>query len=127
VLTRYRARRHQMFIGQWGPDYLDPHTNAAAFAFNPDNGDDAGLRTLAWRNGWAIPDLSRTTQAAMAEPDIVARAALYRALQERVLADSPFIVMFQDSALYARRARVHGFTIGLMPDMTRYDQVTKTD
>ncbi len=31
-LTEYRARQHDIYIGQWGPDYQDPHTNAETFA-----------------------------------------------------------------------------------------------
>ena len=37
TLTKYRARQHDIYIGQWGPDYQDPHTNAETFASNPDN------------------------------------------------------------------------------------------
>jgi ABC-type transport system substrate-binding protein len=37
TLTKYRARTHDMYIGQWGADYWDPHTNADTFARNPDN------------------------------------------------------------------------------------------
>src|SRR5690606_23890446 len=37
TLTKYRARNHDIYIGQWGPDYQDPHTNADTFARNPDN------------------------------------------------------------------------------------------
>ena len=29
TLTKYRARQHDIYIGVWGPDYQDPHTNAA--------------------------------------------------------------------------------------------------
>ena len=32
TLTKYRARQHDIYIGQWGPDYQDPHTNAETFA-----------------------------------------------------------------------------------------------
>ena len=39
VLTRYRARQHQMLLINWGPDYMDPHTNASSFARNDDNSD----------------------------------------------------------------------------------------
>ena len=41
TLTKYRARQHDIYIGRWGPDYQDPHTNAETFASNPDNSDDA--------------------------------------------------------------------------------------
>ena len=41
TLTKYRARNHDMYVGSWGADYWDPHTNADTFARNPDNADDA--------------------------------------------------------------------------------------
>ena len=52
-LTKYRARQHDIYIGQWGPDYQDPHTNAETFATNPDNTDDAQVEAarLAQRLG----------------------------------------------------------------------------
>jgi peptide/nickel transport system substrate-binding protein len=113
VLTRYRARRHDIFVGQWGPDYLDPHTNASTFARNPDNGDDAGDRTLAWRNGWVIPELTARTEAAVLEADPERRAAAYAELQRAVQADSPFIILFQENELIAMRETVKGFAAGL--------------
>jgi peptide/nickel transport system substrate-binding protein len=36
-LKRYRARQHDGTLQSWGPDYPDPHTNASAFSWNPDN------------------------------------------------------------------------------------------
>ena len=32
TLTKYRARNQDIYIGQWGADYQDPHTNAETFA-----------------------------------------------------------------------------------------------
>ena len=57
-LTMYRARQHDIYIGRWGPDYQDPHTNAETFACNLDNCDDAESKTLAWRNAWDIPEMT---------------------------------------------------------------------
>lgn len=125
VLTKYRARRHEIFIGQWGPDYLDPHTNAGTFARNPDNGDEAAERTLAWRNGWEIPELTRRAEQAVLIADTDERAAIYAELQEAVRDASPFIVMFQENELIAMRDTVTGFTAGLTSDQTLYHRVEK--
>ena len=125
VLTRYRARRHEIFIGRWGPDYLDPHTNAATFARNPDNGDEARERTLAWRNGWEIPEFTRQTDTAVLAGNEGDRAAIYRRLQRAVQRDSPFVVMFQETEQIALRRRVNGFEAGLMADQTRYAAIRK--
>ena len=35
TLTKYRARTHDIYIGRWGPDYQDPHTNADTFRQQP--------------------------------------------------------------------------------------------
>ena len=59
VLTKYRARGHQMLIENWGPDFMDPHTNADTFARNTDNSDAPKSKPLAWRNSWDIPELSK--------------------------------------------------------------------
>src|SRR5690606_29409488 len=37
VLTKNRARTHDMILSGWGADYFDPNTNAEAFCVNPDN------------------------------------------------------------------------------------------
>lgn len=125
VLTKYRARRHDIFIGQWGPDYLDPHTNAGTFARNPDNGDRAAERTLAWRNGWDIPDLTRHAEQAVLIADADRRAAIYADLQTAVRDASPFIVMFQENELIAMRDVVTGFVAGLTSDQTMYHRIEK--
>jgi peptide/nickel transport system substrate-binding protein len=39
----------------WGPDFMDPHSNASAFAYNADNSDDAYISTTTWRNAWSVP------------------------------------------------------------------------
>ena len=69
TLTKYRARTHDIYIGQWGADYWDPHTNADTFARNPDNADDAKSKPLAWRNAWDIPELTKKADAAVLERD----------------------------------------------------------
>ena len=38
-LTKYRARNHDIYFGNWGNDYWDPHSNADTFTTNPDNSD----------------------------------------------------------------------------------------
>ena len=74
TLTKYRARTHDIYIGRWGPDYQDPHTNADTFASNPDNADDSGLAgKLAWRNAWEIPEMTAKTEAAVLEQDLEKR------------------------------------------------------
>jgi peptide/nickel transport system substrate-binding protein len=125
TLTKYRARTHDMYIGQWGPDYQDPHTNAETFAMNPDNNDDAKSKTLAWRNAWDIPDMTKRTAAAVTERDAKKREAIYQELQREHEKTSPFIIMFQETEVVARRANVDGFVIGPSFDNNYYAGIAK--
>ena len=62
TLTKYRARNHDIYIGQWGQDYFDPNSNAETFTVNPDNSDEGKTKTLAWRNAWDVPELTEADQ-----------------------------------------------------------------
>lgn len=125
TLTKYRARNHDIYIGRWGPDYQDPHTNASTFAYNPDNSDDAPEKPLAWRNSWEIPELSEKTEAAKLERDPEARAQMYRDLQQTVLDEGPFVIMFQEIEVLARREDVKDFVIGPSFNDNSFAQVSK--
>lgn len=125
TLTKYRAREHDIYIGRWGPDYQDPHTNASTFAYNPDNSDDAAEKPLAWRNAWDIPELSEKTLSAVLETDPEKRAEIYGELQQEVMDRGPFVIMFQEIEVAAMRENVNGFVIGPSFDSNYYGQVTK--
>jgi peptide/nickel transport system substrate-binding protein len=125
TLTKYRARRHDIYLGEWGSDYPDPHSNAQAFITDDDMSDNSPLHTLAWRNSWQDPDLARRVEGAEREPDIGRRAALYRAIQRDDQRVAPFLMMFQDVSIAAHRGNVAGFVIGLGPDHTLYAGIEK--
>jgi peptide/nickel transport system substrate-binding protein len=112
TLTKYRARNHDMYIGQWGVDYWDPHSNADTFAANPDNSDESPAKTLAWRNAWDVPDLTAKTKAALLERDSSKRAALYEELQRTVRETGPFVMLFQQTEVAGLRGNVEGFRLG---------------
>lgn len=112
TLTKYRARQHDIYIGQWGSDYFDPNSNAETFTFNPDNSDEGKNKTLAWRNAWDPKELSAKTQAALLEKDSAARAAIYEDLQKQVLASGPFVVVFQQTEVAGYSVKVKDFKLG---------------
>ena len=124
-LTKYRARKHDIYIGRWGPDYMDPHTNADTFARNPDNSDNAKSKPLAWRNSWDIPEMTKKADAAVLERDTAKRAKMYIELQREHQQVSPFVIMFQDIEVVGERANVKGFIIGPSFDSNFYQYVTK--
>jgi len=125
TLTKYRARNHDIYIGRWGPDYQDPHTNADTFARNPDNSDDAASKPLAWRNAWDIPDMTKKADAAVLEADADARAQIYIDLQKEHQETSPFVIMFQEIEVLARRNNVENFIIGPSFNDNSFKAVTK--
>ena len=125
VLTKYRARQHQMLLVSWGPDYMDPHTNADSFARNPDNSDNAKSKPLAWRNAWDIPEITKATDAAVRERDAAKREQMYKDLQKKVMDEGPFIIMFQETLQLATRAKVKNFVMGPSADVVYYNLTTK--
>ncbi|WP_310385744.1 ABC transporter substrate-binding protein [Roseateles sp.] len=125
VLTKYRQRRHDIFIGDWGTDYWDPHSNADTFTRNPDNSDGAKNKPLSWRNSWDIPELTRQTDAAVLEHDAARREQMYAALQAEFRKSSPFVMLFQQTQVAALRKNVQGFRLGLTSDSTYLAAVSK--
>ncbi len=121
VITRYRDRSHEAMLLYWGPDFMDPHSNAKAFAYNADNSDANYTATTTWRNAWAVPDaLNEMTTAALSEPDEDKRLDIYRELQAEVQAESPIVIMFQASYQVAMDEAVTGYVNGATSDFVYY-------
>ncbi|NRP73192.1 putative D,D-dipeptide-binding periplasmic protein DdpA [Ensifer psoraleae] len=126
VITKYRARTHEAMLLYWGPDFMDPDSNAAAFAFNEDNSDDHYQSTTTWRNAWAVPaELNAATKAAKAEADPAKRNAMYVDLQKKVQEKSPIVIMFQAATQVAMKASVAGYVNGATSDFVFYRLVKK--
>lgn len=125
LLTKYRARQHQLLMIYWGPDYNDPHTNADGFAHNTDNSDTAKGKPLAWRNSWEAKDETAMTDAAVRERDEGKRKQMYLDLQKKVLDDGAFAIMFQETKQVTERANVKNFIFGSSADTVYYNLTTK--
>jgi peptide/nickel transport system substrate-binding protein len=125
TLTKYRARTHDIYIGSWGADYWDPHTNADTFARNPNNADDAKTKPLAWRNAWDIPELTKKADAAALERDGKKRAKMYEDIQAEFRKSSPFVMLYQQTDVAAYRSNVDGLKIGPTSDSTYMFAVSK--
>jgi peptide/nickel transport system substrate-binding protein len=124
-LQTFRARKHQMVLNSWAPDYFDPHSNADTFAHNDDDSDTPKIKPLAWRTHWFIPELTKKTLIAAKEVDTDKRKAEYAELQKVVTAEGPFVIMFQNANQVAARDSVKGFKTGLFEDFNFYRTVTK--
>ncbi|NBM68379.1 MULTISPECIES: ABC transporter substrate-binding protein [Proteus] len=120
VYSRVRAKQHQAAIRFWIPDYFDAHSNASAFAYN-----DGQSNTVAWLNGWKIPELSQQTLAALNEADKTQRQSLYTEMQKELQRSSPYVFIDQGKNQIVMRDNVKGYAQGLNADMVYYDKVTK--
>ena len=126
VLDAYRARQVPIFIGEWGPDYADPNTNASTFAYNPNNADDAGLSQLAWRNSWAVPEaMNKATVDATLEGDTDKRVQMYLDIQKEYREIAPIIPLFQKIEQVGMQKNVQHWTSGGAVSSAMYRQVTK--
>jgi peptide/nickel transport system substrate-binding protein len=123
---KYRAREHDIILARWSPDYVDPHSNADAFAHNPDNRLEAKLTgVLAWRNAWADDASNALAVKARNELDLAKREQQYLELQAMLQKKGPFVIMFQQNEQVARRKGLRGFVSGSNFDLVFYRNVAK--
>jgi len=126
VITKTRARQHQMAMLYWGTDYFDPNSNAQAFCANPDDSDTSKLKILAWRSHFVDPELTGMVEAAARELDSAKRVAMYQQMQRMSQERAPFVMMLQAISSAVLGKGVSGFVIGPLPDYTKYNAITKT-
>jgi peptide/nickel transport system substrate-binding protein len=115
TLTKYRASEHDIYLGQWGSDYQDPHSNADGYLNSP----------LAKRNQWQSPERAAAVTAARDEKDATKRAQMYMDLQKMALNESPYVILFQQVETAAVRKNVDGFIIGPTFDLNLYRYTVK--
>jgi len=98
----YRAQKHELILARWGPDYIDPHTNAQPFA-------DYKAKQLAWRNVYYNDKTSELIQKAGVEMDNEKRIALYQLANRIIQEEGPYAFLFQPLYQHAVRKNVVGF------------------
>jgi peptide/nickel transport system substrate-binding protein len=125
ILTKMRARQHQLIMNSWFPDYFDPNSNAQAFCADPDDSDNSPMKIIAWRNHFHDPELTAEVSQAAAELDTAKRVALYHTMQQQAWDASPIVFMLQQNAVAVARKNVSGFHLGPQSDFVRYDKTKK--
>lgn len=115
TLTKYRASEHDIYLGTWGSDYLDPHSNIEGYLMAP----------LAKRNQWTSPERDAAVLAARDEKDSAKRVQMYKDLQQLALDESPYVIMFQQNETAAIRKNVEGFVMGPTFDLNLYKNIVK--
>jgi peptide/nickel transport system substrate-binding protein len=125
VLTKMRARQHQLLMNTWFPDYFDPNSNAQAFNANPDDSDNSPLRIVAWRCHFHNVELTKEVEEAAAELDTAKRVALYHKMQQQAWELSPICFILQQNNIAVARKNVTGFWLGPQSDFIRYGKTKK--
>jgi peptide/nickel transport system substrate-binding protein len=126
IVTKMRARQHQLLMNTWFPDYFDPNSNAQAFNSNPDNSDNSPMKIVAWRCHFYDPQLTAEVAAAAAELDTEKRVELYHKMQEQAWDRSPIAFMLQQDNVAVARKNISGFMLGPQSDFIRYNKTQKT-
>jgi peptide/nickel transport system substrate-binding protein len=99
-LEEYRAGTLQFTISGWSPDYPDVHTYAEPFGRT----DTAAAK----RVGYSNPEVDQWLDDGIAEADPEARKDLYVMIQEQLISDAAFLVLYQPIDQKAASAAVQG-------------------
>ncbi len=125
VITKTRARQHQMALLTWFTDYIDPNSNAQAWCADPDDSDDSKLKILAWRSHFADKEMTDEVDQATKELDNKKRMAIYASLQRQMWERGPFVFLLQADEIAVMPKTVTGFQLGPTPDYFRYAPIRK--
>jgi len=96
---KYRAQKHELILARWGPDYVDPHTNAQPFA-------DYKAKQLCWRNAYYNDETSELIQQAGQEMDDAKRIALYQKANKIIQTEGPYVMLYQPMYEHAVRNNI---------------------
>jgi peptide/nickel transport system substrate-binding protein len=104
VLEDFRASKLQSVVIQWGPDYLDVHTNAYPFG---------GVEDVSpsFRAGYINEENTELLAEAIQEQDKVKREELYVEIGQNMIEDAAFIPLFQGVTQYAANTSVSNIEI----------------
>jgi peptide/nickel transport system substrate-binding protein len=99
---KYRAQKHELILARWGPDYIDPHTNAQPFA-------DYKAKQLCWRNVFYNDKTSELIQKAGVEMNNDKRIKLYQEANTIIQEEGPYAFLFQPLYQHAVRKNLENF------------------
>lgn len=110
----------ELGMGTWSPDYADPQ-NYMSYWF------DSGYFGLAGnRSFYENPQVDALLREAESSSDHERRIALYQEAQRLVMAEAPYLFLFQTNAMIPTRANVQGFVYNPMLDnMYNFPDISK--
>lgn len=125
VITKMRARQHQLAIGRWGPDYIDANGNAIAFCANSDDSDTSAVRNPSWVNHFVDAELTDAVNGAAKELSAEKRLETYAMAQRASMERSPYAFLVQQANVAVLRTGVSGLSLGVLDNYTRYSGIQK--
>jgi peptide/nickel transport system substrate-binding protein len=115
---KYRAQQHELILARWGPDYVDPHTNAQPFA-------DYKAKQLCWRNVYYNDETSQLIQQAGQEMNNDRRIALYQQANKIIQNEGPYAMIYQNLYEHAVRSNIGEVYAAPQFDLWKLYPVTK--
>ncbi|MCP4691593.1 MAG: ABC transporter substrate-binding protein, partial [Desulfobacterales bacterium] len=115
---KYRKQAHELLLARWGPDYVDPHTNASPFA-------DHTAKQLCWRNAYYNDETSALIQTASQEMDNDKRIALYQKANKIIQEDGPYAMLFQPKYEHAVRNNIKHVYVAPQFDLWKLYTIVK--
>jgi len=115
---KYRAQKHELILARWGPDYVDPHTNAQPFA-------DYKAKQLCWRNVYYNNETSALIQRAGQEMDNDKRIALYQEANRIIQTEGPYAMLYQARYEHAVRSNIGKVYAAPQFDLWKLYPITK--
>jgi peptide/nickel transport system substrate-binding protein len=107
----YRGQEHYLLVAGWGVDYGHGDSLVKPFAHCCSTGDDAPVRQLAWRNMYSNCDLTALVDKTETELDEAKKLEMYEQIQQVILDDGPFAIMFYPLNQIASLDTVKGFVM----------------
>jgi peptide/nickel transport system substrate-binding protein len=112
LFNRNRARDFEICQIGWQTNYADAHAMISRHAINPDNRAEAKLAMLpVWRAAFQDQAINEMAETAMMERNEGKRVALYHEIQKKLMAEGPFVYMFQQVRSIAVRNEVKDFKL----------------
>jgi len=115
---KYRAQQHELILARWGPDYVDPHTNAQPFA-------DYKAKQLCWRNAYYNDETSQLIEDAGQEMDNDKRIGLYQKANKIIQTEGPYALLYQPMYEHAVRSNIGNVYAAPTFDLWKLYPITK--
>ncbi|WP_373356573.1 ABC transporter substrate-binding protein [Pseudoroseicyclus sp. CXY001] len=126
VITKYRAREHELVLIYWATNLYDPDYNARTWCINTDDSDDSELKTQAWRNHFIDDDMAARADAAGKELDEDVRMEMYEQLQIDFMDRAPVSWLLQLRDIAVHREETPGLHMGGLAYLNRFAGITKS-